>query len=144
MQTQLQAVERELALSEATGRDLCRQLLWEKDSLSQVLELVPFQNVHVSRFHCTPSTLIAATHAICLLDNRQSARTLNGSKHMRSFSGSTWSCSRSTATLSSRLLRQRAPSRPSRNCKLSSWICRRSCPLSSLTATGTGKTTERS
>ena len=53
VQTQLQAVERELALAEETGRDLCTQLSWEKDSLLQVLELVSFQNGRVPRFHCS-------------------------------------------------------------------------------------------
>ena len=42
VQTQLEVMQHDLALSEMTGRDLCTQLSWEKDSLLQVLELVLF------------------------------------------------------------------------------------------------------
>ena len=74
VQTQLQAVERGLALAEETGRDLCTQLSLEKDALLQVLELVSFQNGRVPRFHCSQSTLTAVSPKLRLLARLQAKR----------------------------------------------------------------------
>ena len=63
VQTQLEVLQHELVLSEETGRDLCTQLLCEKEALLQVLELVSFHCGHVPHTHCSLSTWIAVPHA---------------------------------------------------------------------------------
>ena len=53
VQTQLQAYQHELALSEATGRDLVTQLSGMKESFLQVLELVSYHHGHLPHVQCS-------------------------------------------------------------------------------------------
>lgn len=53
VQTQLQAIQYELDLSEQTGRDLCSQLLGMKESFRQVLQLVSYHHGHLPHVHCS-------------------------------------------------------------------------------------------